>query len=72
VDGTAAVTNPQDVVEGYVNHDDIRSSLQYYLTSSAYAVSLGVPYMMFETNTASCSGLPGISNAFSAPRWGID
>lgn len=28
--------------------------------------------MMFETNTASCSGFPGISNSFGAALWGLD
>ena len=27
---------------------------------------------MFETNTASCGGFPGISDAFAAALWGID
>ena len=28
--------------------------------------------MMFETNTASCGGFPGISNSFGAALWAID
>lgn len=28
--------------------------------------------MMFETNTASCGGLPGISNSFGAGLWALD
>ena len=27
---------------------------------------------MFETNTASCGGFPGISDSFGAALWGID
>ena len=27
---------------------------------------------MFETNTASCGGFPGISNTYGAALWGID
>jgi hypothetical protein len=27
---------------------------------------------MFETNTASCSGFPGVSDAFAAAMWGVD
>ena len=27
---------------------------------------------MFETNTASCTGFPGISNSYGAALWAID
>lgn len=27
---------------------------------------------MFETNTASCGGFPGISDSFGAALWGVD
>jgi len=27
---------------------------------------------MFETNTASCGGFPGLSDAFAAALWGVD
>ena len=28
--------------------------------------------MMFETNTASCGGFPGVSDSFGAALWGVD
>lgn len=28
--------------------------------------------MMFETNTASCGGFPGISDSFGAALWALD
>lgn len=28
--------------------------------------------MMFETNTASCGGFPGLSDSFGAALWGLD
>jgi hypothetical protein len=30
------------------------------------------PFLMFETNTASCGGFPGISDSFGAALWGAD
>ena len=30
------------------------------------------PMLMFETNTASCSGFPGISDSFGAALWALD
>ncbi len=32
----------------------------------------GVPIAMAETNSASCGGMPGVSNAFAAALWGLD
>jgi hypothetical protein len=43
-----------------------------FLNSSAIAQSLGKPFMMFETNTASCGGFPGVSNSFGAALWALD
>ncbi|MGH9354455.1 MAG: hypothetical protein ACRD2G_20180, partial [Terriglobia bacterium] len=38
----------------------------------AAAQSRGVPIAMAETNSASCGGMPGVSNAFAATVWGLD
>ncbi|MGH9378359.1 MAG: hypothetical protein ACRD1I_06115 [Terriglobia bacterium] len=38
----------------------------------AAAESRGVPIAMAETNSASCGGMPGVSNAFAATVWGLD
>ena len=43
-----------------------------YLNSTAYAQTKGKKLLMFETNTASCGGFPGISDAFGAALWGLD
>ncbi|KAK0433146.1 hypothetical protein EV421DRAFT_1892992 [Armillaria borealis] len=37
-----------------------------------YAQSKGKPLVMFETNTASCGGFPGVSDSFGAALWGLD
>lgn len=36
------------------------------------AESRGVPIAMAETNSASCGGMPGVSNAFASAVWGLD
>jgi hypothetical protein len=36
------------------------------------AVAVQKPFIMMETNTASCGGFPGISDSFGAALWGID
>ena len=42
------------------------------LSSTLLAQQYKKPFIMFETNTASCGGFPGISNAFAASLWGLD
>jgi hypothetical protein len=43
-----------------------------YLPSTAFAQTKGKPFLMFETNTASCGGFAGISDVFGAALWGVD
>lgn len=43
-----------------------------YTNSTAFAQSVGKPFMMFETNTASCGGFAGISNSYGAALWALD
>jgi hypothetical protein len=38
----------------------------------AVARERGLPIAMAETNSASCGGMPGVSNAFAATLWGLD
>ena len=39
---------------------------------AAEADRRGLPIAMAETNSASCGGMPGVSNAFAAALWGLD
>jgi hypothetical protein len=39
---------------------------------AAVAHERGLPIAMTETNSASCGGMPGVSNAFAAALWGLD
>ena len=45
---------------------------QSYLNSASLAQQAGKPLLMFETNTASCGGFPGVSDSFGAALWAID
>jgi hypothetical protein len=38
----------------------------------AVARAHGLPIAMAETNSASCGGMPGVSNAFASTLWGLD
>ncbi len=39
---------------------------------AALARERGLPIAMAETNSASCGGMPGVSNAFASALWGLD
>ena len=43
-----------------------------YLNSMIFVQINGKKLMMLETNTASCGGFAGISDAFGAALWGLD
>lgn len=56
----------------YLSHNAGKLVINKYLNSTAYAQTKGKRMLMFETNTASCGGFPGISDAFGAGLWGLD
>lgn len=56
----------------YLTHATGVRITQQYLNVSQFAQEVGKPFMMFETNSASCGGFPGISDAFAAALWGLD
>ncbi|KAJ8072419.1 hypothetical protein PM082_015978 [Marasmius tenuissimus] len=70
-----SVGQPKDVqavFSDFLNHTSAQSLVQPYLNSSNIAASAGLPLYMFETNTASCGGFPGISDSFGATLWALD
>ena len=46
--------------------------INQYLSSVPLAQQYGKQFMMFETNTASCGGFPGISDSFASALWAVD
>lgn len=66
------VKDPQTQFPNYLNHTAGKLLIARYLNSSAIAQAAGKPFLMFETNTASCGGFPGISNSFGSALWGLD
>lgn len=64
--------DPQTEFPNYLTHAAGKSIVAPYLNSSAIALAAGKPFVMFETNTASCGGFPGISDSFGAALWAID
>jgi hypothetical protein len=55
-----------------MSHASGQNIVKSYLNSATVAQGLNKPLMMFETNSASCGGFPGIADAFGAALWGLD
>lgn len=70
--GVGSPVIPQDIFASYINHTSGQSIIQPYLNSTAIAQAAGKPFLMFETNTASCGGFPGVSDSFGATLWALD
>lgn len=70
--GIGSPVNVQDIFPSYLNHDAGKNIVQPYLNSTAIAQAAGKPFVMFETNTASCGGFPGLSDSFGAAMWALD
>ncbi|PPQ81022.1 hypothetical protein CVT26_002903 [Gymnopilus dilepis] len=64
--------DPQQTFPTFLTHGSATGLVQQYLNSTAFALQNGKSLLMFETNTASCGGFPGISNSFGAALWGVD
>src|ERR1700733_12707757 len=70
--GLGSPKDPQTEFPSYLNHTAGKALIAPYLNSSAVAQAAGKPFLMFETNSASCGGFPGISDSFGAALWGLD
>lgn len=66
------IQNPQDVFPSYLTHTAAVNLVQPYIHSTDLAQGAGKPFIMFETNTASCGGFPGISDTYGAALWAMD
>ncbi|KAF8079214.1 glycoside hydrolase family 79 protein [Lyophyllum atratum] len=70
--GIGSYVDPQETFPSFLNHDAGLNLVAKYRDTSNRAQALGKPFIMFETNTATCGGLPGISDSFGAALWAID
>ncbi|PPQ83810.1 hypothetical protein CVT25_001025 [Psilocybe cyanescens] len=70
--GVGTPRDPQSIFPSYLTHTAGQSIIAQYLNSTQYAQTKNKRLLMFETNTASCGGFPGISDAFGAALWGLD
>ncbi|KAH9476922.1 Beta-glucuronidase [Psilocybe cubensis] len=66
------VHDPQQTFPDYLTHNSAANLVQSYIPSTVLAQQKGKEFLMFETNSASCGGFPGISDSFGAALWGVD
>ncbi|KAG6331398.1 hypothetical protein ID866_7691 [Astraeus odoratus] len=70
--GIGSPTDPQEEFPNFLTHKSGQNIVSSYINSTGYAQTMGKPFVMFETNTASCGGFPGLSDSFGAALWGLD
>jgi hypothetical protein len=72
--GVGSYRDPQVVFFNYLNHSSGQALVAPYLNSTRLVQEVvpGKPFIMFETNTASCGGYPGVSDSFGAALWALD
>ncbi|KAJ6612683.1 glycoside hydrolase family 79 protein [Mycena sp. CBHHK59/15] len=70
--GIGAYHDPQTEFSDFLNHTSGVALVQPYLNATAVAQAAGKPFLMFETNSASCGGFPGISDSFGGALWALD
>ncbi|KAJ6545100.1 glycoside hydrolase family 79 protein [Mycena vulgaris] len=64
--------DPQEIFYTYLNHTAGKKIVRKYLNSTMIAQSYDKPFVMFESNTASCGGFPGVSDSFGSALWALD
>lgn len=64
--------DPLQMFPTYLTHKNGQGLVSNYLNSTMMAQTWGKPFLMFETNTASCGGFPGISDTFASALWAVD
>lgn len=67
--------DPQKTFSNYTSHAAAVNLVKPYINSALLAQRTPkgrIPFYMFETNTASCGGFPGISDTYAAALWGVD
>lgn len=70
--GTPGVVDPQAIMPDYLNHNKVADLAGAYTEDANEATKYGKPFIMFEMNSASCGGFPGISDTFTSTLWALD
>jgi hypothetical protein len=63
---------PQELFPYYLNHNNVVELASHYTANANTAATYSKPFIMFEMNTGSCGGFPGISDTYTAALWALD
>jgi len=67
------ILDPNTILTQYIlNHSAVIDLSTPYINSTNIAQQIQKPFIMFETNTASCGGFSGLSDTFAAALWAVD
>lgn len=70
---TGVAFDPNQILAQYIlNHTAVIALSTPYVNSANIAQQNGKPFIMFETNTASCGGFSGLSDSFASTLWAVD
>ncbi|KZW02482.1 glycoside hydrolase family 79 protein [Exidia glandulosa HHB12029] len=64
--------DPQQKMNEYMQHNFALKFANGYQNAVRASLAAGLPVILLETNTASCNGFLGLSDAFSGALWGMD
>ncbi|KAG5647391.1 hypothetical protein DXG03_000461 [Asterophora parasitica] len=70
--GVGSFVDPQRTFPQFLTHQSALNLVEPYRHTSNLAREAERPFIMFETNSATCGGLPGISDSFGAALWALD
>jgi len=69
----SGILDPEQILGQFVlNHSAVINLSTPYINSTNIAQGLSKPFIMFETNTASCGGFSGLSDSFASALWAVD
>lgn len=67
------ITQPSSVFPDYLTHTTrVVDLVAPYLNSTLLSQTYSKPFIMFETNSASCGGFAGVSDTYGAALWAAD
>lgn len=63
---------PSGTAEDLISRATRNAQTSYLATADAIARAARLPWQITETNSASCSGIPGVSDTFASALWVVD
>lgn len=68
----AGAVGSATIAGNLLNHYRMTSLMYYHEVIGNYTASVGIPYVLGETNSISCQGAPNVSDVYAAALWSVD